>query len=117
MDSLIFRDFYQNSSTTFPLVYCDRSQPAFDDYPMNYYYNEEGESVGEGVKSTLTNEQIIRLCLRMIVSKSQGDRRVKVIFVGTHRDEEHKCTETREEKESQVKGYGEISWFERECYL
>ena len=79
------------------ILVTDLSQ-RFDDYPMNYYYNEEGESVGEGVKSTLTNEQIIRLCLRMIVSKSQGDRRVKVIFVGTHRDEEYKCSESREEK-------------------
>ena len=79
------------------ILVTDLSQ-RFDDYPMNYYYNEEGESVGEGVRSTLTNEQIIRLCLRMIVSKSQGDRRVKVIFVGTHRDEEYKCTQSREEK-------------------
>ena len=75
----------------------------FNDYPMNYYYNKEGKSVGEGVKSTLTNEQIMRLCLRMIVSKSQADRRVKVIFVGTHRDEEYKCTETREEKNRKLK--------------
>ena len=75
----------------------------FDEYPMNYYYNEEGKSVGKGVRSTLTNEQIIRLSLRMIVSKSQGDRRVKVIFVGTHRDEEYKCTETREEKNCKLK--------------
>ena len=79
------------------ILVTDLSQ-RFDDYPINYYYNEEGKSVGEGVKSTLTNEQIIRLCLRMIVSKSQKDRHVKVIFVGTHRDEEYKCTETREEK-------------------
>ena len=79
------------------ILVTDLSQ-RFDDYPMNYYYNKEGESVGEGVKSTLTNEQIIRLCLRMIVSKSQKDRCVKVIFIGTHRDEEYKCTETREDK-------------------
>ena len=84
------------------LLVIDLSQ-RFDDYPMNYYYNKEGKSVGEGVRSTLTNEQIIRLCLRMIISKSQEDRRVKVIFVGTHRDEEYKCTETREEKNHKLK--------------
>ena len=84
------------------ILVTDLSQ-RFDEYPMNYYYNEEGQSVGEGVKSTLTNEQIIRLCLRMIVSKSQKDRHVKVIFVGTHRDEEYKCTETREEKNRKLK--------------
>ena len=52
------------------------------------------------------NEQIIHLCLRMMVSKSQGVRRVKIIFVGTHRDEEYKCTETREEKKHKLKGMG-----------
>ena len=84
------------------ILVTDLSQ-RFDEYPMNYYYNEEGKSVGEGVKSTLTNEQIIRLCLRMIVSKSQGNRCVNVVFVGTHRDEEYKCTETREEKNRKLK--------------
>ena len=84
------------------ILVTDLSQ-RFDDYPITYYYNEEGKSVGKGVKSTLTNEQIIRLCLRMIVSKSQKNRHVKVVFVGTHRDEEYKCTETREEKNRKLK--------------
>ena len=96
----ILPKFIDNLS--FGILVTDLSQ-RFDDYPMNYYYNEEGKSVGEGVKSTLTNEQIIRLCLQMIVSKSQGKRRVKVIFVGTHRDKEYKCAETRTEKNCKLK--------------
>ena len=29
-----------------------------DDYPLNYYYSKDAASVGEGVKSALTNEQV-----------------------------------------------------------
>ena len=90
----------------------------FDDYPTNYYYRE-GRAVGKGVPSPLTNEQVIRLCLQMIASQSQGGRKVKFAFVGTHRDLEglcihedddgkckHKageCSESREIKNTKVK--------------
>ena len=37
------------------ILVTDLSQ-CFDDYPINCYYNEKGEPVGEGVRSTLTNE-------------------------------------------------------------
>ena len=84
------------------ILVIDLSQ-CFDNYPINCYYNEKGEPVGEGVRSTLTNEQIIRLFLQMIVSLSQGGNHVKVLFVGTHRDEEYKSTETREEKNRKLK--------------
>ena len=80
----------------------DLSQ-SLDDCPLNYYYNADGESVGEGVRSLLTNEQVIRLCLRMIASQSQGGRRVRFVFVGTHRDLEGKCTQSRAEKNRRLK--------------
>ena len=64
-------------------------------YPTNYYYSEEGKSVGVGVPSPLTNEQVLRLFLRMIASQSQGDRPpVKFAIVGTHRDLEGTCVHT-----------------------
>ena len=80
----------------------DLSQ-SLDDCPLNYYYNADGESVGEGVRSLLTNEQVIRLCLRMVASQNQGGRRVRFVFVGTHRDLEGKCTQSREEKNRRLK--------------
>ena len=79
------------------ILVTDLSQ-RLDECPMNYYYNSQGEPIGEGVRSLLTNEQILCRCMQMIVSQSQGGRRVKFVFVGTHRDLEHKCTESREEK-------------------
>ena len=81
-----------------------------NDYPLNYYYNKDGASVGEGVKSALTNEQVLRLCLRMIASQSQGGKHVSFVFVGTHRDLERRSTESREEKNRRlmemVKSFG-----------
>ena len=91
------------------ILVTDLSQ-RLDDYPVNYYFNNQGQSVGEGVKSSLTNEQILRRFMQMIVSKSQGSKRVRFVFVGTHRDLEHMCTESREEKnrklEDMVKSFG-----------
>ena len=79
------------------ILVTDLSQ-RLDECPMNYYYNSQGEPIGEGVRSLLTNEQILCRCMQMIVSQSQGGRRVRFVFVGTHRDLEHECTESREEK-------------------
>ena len=84
------------------ILVTDLSQ-RLDDYPVNYYFNDQGQSVGEGVKSSLTNEQILRRFMQMIVSKSQGSKRVRFVFVGTHRDLEHMCTESREEKNRKLK--------------
>ena len=92
--------FIENMSLV--ILVNDLSQ-SLDDCPLNYYYNADGVSVGEGVRSLLTNEQVFRLCLRMIASQSQGDRRVRFVFVGTHRDLEGKCTQSREEKNRRLK--------------
>ena len=39
----------------------------------------------------------------MIASQSQGGRRVRFVFVGTHRDLEGKCTQSWEEKNRRLK--------------
>ena len=74
-----------------------------DEHPMSYFYGEDGQPVGEGVKSSMTNEQLIRLFLQMIVSQSQEHRKTKFLIVGTHRDEEvNSVGETREQKEKKI---------------
>lgn len=79
------------------ILVTDLSQ-RLDEHPINYYYDNEGKSVGEGVRSSLSNEQVLRLCLRMVASQSRGEKPVRFVFVGTHRDLEHQCSETRQEK-------------------
>ena len=74
-----------------------------DEHPLSYFYGEDGQPVGEGVKSSMTNEQLIRLFLQMIVSQSQELRKTKFLIVGTHRDEEvNSVGETREQKEKKI---------------
>ena len=74
-----------------------------DEHPMSYFYGADGQRVGEGVKSSMTNEQLFRLFLQMIVSQSQEHRKTKFLIVGTHRDEEvNSVGETREQKEKKI---------------
>ena len=74
-----------------------------DERPLSYFYGEDGQPVGEGVKSSMTNEQLFRLFLQMIVSQSQEHRKTKFLIVGTHRDEEENSVgETREQKEKKI---------------
>ena len=90
------------SGTSLGIVVTDLSQDLAH-YPISYFYGEDGRSVGEGVKSNLTNEQIIRVFLQMIVSQSNEHKRVKIMIVGTHRDVEQKSKETRSKKEKKLK--------------
>ena len=74
-----------------------------DEHPLSYFYGEDGLPVGEGVKSSMTNEQLFRLFLQMIVSQSQEHRKTKFLIVGTHRDEEENSVgETRKQKEKKI---------------
>ena len=83
------------------IVVIDLSQD-LTGYPIIYFYGEDCKPVGEGVPSNLTNEQLFRLFLQMIVSQSSGNKDVKVIIVGTHRDVEYKSNESRETKEGKL---------------
>ena len=83
------------------IVVIDLSQD-LTDYPIIYFYGEDGKAVGGGVPSNLTNEQLFRLFLQMIVSQISGNKNVQVIIVGTHRDVEHESKESRECKEGKL---------------
>ena len=90
------------SGISLGVVVTDLSQDLAD-YPISYFYGDDGKSVGKGIKSSLTNEQIIRVFLQMIVSQSTKQKKVNVMIVGTHKDVEHKCKETRKKKEKKLK--------------
>ena len=90
------------SGISLGVVVTDLSQDLAD-YPISYFYGDDGKSVGKGIKSSLTNEQIIRVFLQMIVSQSTKQKKVNVMIVGTHKDVEHKSKETRKKKEEKLK--------------
>lgn len=75
----------------------------FDHHPLIHYFSDDGEPIGKGIPSKFSNEQTLRLCLRTIVSQSRGGQKVKFIFVGTHKDLEHECDESRQEKNGKLK--------------
>ena len=89
------------SGMSYGIVVIDLSQD-LTDYPIIYFYGEDGKPVGEGVSSNLTNEQLFRFFLQMIVSQSSRNKDVKVIIVGTHRDVEYKSNESRKAKEGKL---------------
>ena len=90
------------SGISLGVVVTDLSQDLAD-YPISYFYGDDGKSVGKGIKSSLTNEQIIRVFLQMIVSQSTKQKKVNVMIVGTHKDVERKSKETRKTKEKKLK--------------
>ena len=89
------------SGISLGIVVTDLSQD-LTDYPISYFYGDDGKSVGKGIKSSLTNEQNIRMFLQMIVSQSTKQK-VNIMIVGTHKDVEHKSKETRKKKEEKLK--------------
>ena len=64
-------------------------------------YFENGEPVGEPMLCPFTNEQMLMRCVQTIddSSTNQGS---KLVMVGTHRDDAHKCRESIQEKNQQL---------------
>ena len=73
-----------------------------DECPTSYFYGNDGKLVGKGEPSKITNEQMLHQFLQMVMSQSRENSQIKFLIVGTHRDLEHKCSETREEKERKL---------------
>ena len=72
---------------------------SLDQYPISYYYGKDGKPVGKGEPSKLTNKQMLHQFLQKVVSYTQEKRQVRFLIVGIHRDLEHTCKETREDRE------------------
>ena len=67
---------------------------------MIEYYDRNGELCGKSFSHVLSNDQILQCCVRTIHSlPSTGEgKHSKTLVVGTHRDLESACSETRVEK-------------------
>ena len=79
------------------------------DHPKIEFF-ENGKPVGEPMKCTFTNEEMLMRCIQTIQSQcvfqdgnqdqasKVANQASKVAVVGTHQDLEHECTESRDEK-------------------
>ena len=74
--------------------------------PMIEYY-ENGKSLGTPYESDLTTEQLFQQGLRSLHShrsgKDKGGDVPQIVVVGTHKDEEGKCKESREVKNQKLR--------------
>ena len=72
--------------------------------PMVEYFNGSGQCVGTPYQSAQSNQQLLNHCLcTMHTHRSDTKSGGECLVVGTHRDEEHKCTsETRKEKNKKL---------------
>ena len=71
---------------------------SLDSRPLVEYYIS-GRRIGEPFKSPFTHLQTFCHCLRVLQSTCEPDACPKIVFVGTHKDLEHKCPhEDRKEK-------------------
>ena len=91
---------------TSAFMFVIRLDESLSDYPLIEYYDEEGNLVGTPYYSPYTNQQILMQCMRVMqsqASQSEDGQCANPIFVGTHRDLEHHCEETREEKNRKIR--------------
>ena len=74
--------------------------------PMIEYY-EEDKFLGTPYESDHTTEQLIQQGLRSLhthrSSKDKGGDAPKIVVLGTHEDQEHKCDESRETKNRKLR--------------
>ena len=76
------------------------------DHPKIEYF-ENGKPIGEPTICTFTNEEMLMRCVRTIQSQcihQSGDANQvsQVAVVGTHKDLEHKCPESRDDKNEKL---------------
>ena len=74
--------------------------------PMIEYF-EDGKPLGTPYESDHTTEQLFQQGLRSLhthrSSKDKGDDSPKIVVLGTHEDEEHKCKESRQTKNRKLR--------------
>ena len=81
---------YDTSATVFIHRLCEK----LDEHPLNDVY-KRGQRVGPSQRATLTTAEAFKTILRGL---HEGEKRSKIITVGSHRDLIAECEETPEEK-------------------
>ena len=90
------------SACIFVMRLCD----TLEEKPLVGYF-KEGESVGKTFLSTHTNEEIFQQVIRTLhsfQSLESTNEPPKILFVGTHKDKECRCSETRKAKNERLNG-------------
>jgi len=87
-------------------VFITRLDESLTDYPMIEYYDQDGQQHGSPYRSLLTHEQILERCFQALQSRqctSLSAQSGPMVFVaGTHKDQEHRCPESRSAKNKKL---------------
>ena len=89
--------FIRNTTAT---IFVMKLSERLDEHPMIEYYDRNGELLCKPYPHALTNDQMLQCCIQTIHSRpsTKEGKHSKTIVVGTHRDLESTCSESREEK-------------------
>ena len=77
---------------------------SLDDYPWIEYYIDDKRAC-DPFKSAFTHKEILNRCMKVVQSQSSTSKEgcsPKIVFIGTHRDQEHLCSESREAKNQKI---------------
>ena len=89
--------FIRNTTAT---IFVIKLSERIDQHPMIEYFDKNGELCGKSYPHALSNEQLLQCCVRTIHSRPStvDGKHSKTLVVGTHKDLESTCSETRIEK-------------------
>ena len=89
--------FIRNTTAT---IFVMKLSERLDEHPLIEYFDKNGELCGKSYPHALSNDQMLQCCVRTIHSRpSTGEGKYsKTLVVGTHKDLESTCSETRVEK-------------------
>ena len=89
--------FIRNTTAT---VFVMKLSERLDEHPTIEYYDDNGELCGKPYRYALRNDQMLQHCIRTVRSQpsTREGKCSKVVLVGTHRDLECLCSESRAKK-------------------
>ena len=89
--------FIRNTTAT---IFVTKLSERLDEHPLIEYFDRSGELCGKPYRHALSNDQMLQCCIQTIHSQpsTRDGKHSKTLIVGTHRDIENACSESRAEK-------------------
>ena len=93
--------FIRNTTAT---IFVMKLSERLDEHPMVELYDKNGQLCGKRYRHALSNDQMFRCCVQTLHSRpsTREGTYSKALVVGTHRDLESTCSESRVEKNKKL---------------
>ena len=86
-------------------IFVHKLSERLDERPVIEYFDDNSKIVGKPCRSAHTNMQVFQHCIRTMQShgsQAAKGKPPKILILGTHADLEHRCTETRRDKNQKL---------------